>query len=132
MEKFDETKPEHLKALEYFALDAGHPRFFLDGEIVDVDIEFRDFIVAHLNLPVSEDDGNGSVIELINRIDDNATIATHFEWYDENDNSYELKVEFSGKLLLEELEVVFNPDISTLKVLVPFDKICEDEDEDDC
>jgi len=115
--KFDENNDLHLKAFNYFTFEAGHPEYFIKGEISDFDFEFRELIAKKFKLdPYFIDEPNGSFHQIISRNGSHANFKISYGYLDEEENDHELSFDFEGELFFNEEtdKVVLEPNIKSI------------------
>lgn len=109
---FNELNEKHMKAFKYFAYDAGHPEYVINGIIADSDFDFRELLAEKFNLnECFVEDPNGCNHTLISRTNDLASFEADYGTEYDQDGYDVVSFSFNGKLFYntETEKVVLEP-----------------------
>lgn len=106
---------EHKRAHEYFTI-AGHPRCWFKNDDVDIDFEYREYLVKKLNLNFDEvaEGANGSTHIVLNNNPIDFKLKIGF-FCDNQDHNFGIEVNGKLRYNTDSNECVFFPDDGTIK-----------------
>ena len=96
---FSEANKKHITAFNYFAYDAGHVEYLVNGKANDYDFDFRELIAKKFGLCSDfTEDPNGCCHTLVSRFGDMANFDVSYGYGEDCD---ELVFNFDGKLFYD-------------------------------